>query len=536
MAKPHLRYDWAAGAAQAVASSLTQMRASMGFDATRNTRRMSRVPITGQHTNSYLTAEGNRLRARAEDAARNNAYVTSAADSFTANLIGAGIKPSFLIKAAAKKREIQQLWSDWTDEADADGITDYYGLQALIGRALFGQGEIFARFRPRRFDDGFTVPLQIQLLPAAMVPVDLNRREPGGRVTRMGIEFNEIGQRTAYWVYRNHPGDTTVPFDANTAELVPVPASEVMHIYWPGEPGQIRGTPKSASAIVRLFLLDSYDDHELERKRTAALTTGFVTKTAPDDAMFGEEDVAANAGAADGFSMGSHVGEVDDPVAFLSPGTLQYLLPGEDFKLAAPADVGNSYEPFEYRNLTAAAAGMGIPYANMTGDLRQASYGSQRAGMLEFRRRLEQLQWGSVIFQFCRPVIRRWVDLAVLSGAITLRNFTERRRDYYRVKHITPAWAWIDPLKDMQAEQIAVKERWKARSDVIEATGFDAEEVDARVKADEDREAALGVVVPRPDESQSASARPVQTGASVAGASEEGPEGEPTPGQQQEAA
>jgi lambda family phage portal protein len=505
------------------------MRSSMGFDATRNTRRMSRVPISSQHTNSYLTSEGTRLRARAEDAARNNAYVTSAADSFTANLIGTGIKPSFLIKAAGKKRQIQQLWADWTDEADADGITDYYGLQALIGRALFSQGEIFARFRPRRFDDGFTVPLQIQLLPAAMVPIDLNRTEPGGRVTRMGIEFNSFGQRTVYWFYRNHPADSTVPFDVNTAELVPVPASEIMHIYWPGEPGQIRGTPKSAASIVRLFMLDSYDDHELERKRTAALFTSFVTKTAPDDALFGEEDVAANAGVADGFNMGTHAGAggLDDPVAYLAPGMLHYLLPGESVENAAPADVGASYEPFQYRNLTASAAGMGVPYANMTGDLRATSYGSQRAGMLEFRRRLEQLQWGSVIYQFCRPVVQRWLDTAVQYKAVTLSRYLERRREYQRVKHITPAWAWIDPLKDMQAEQIAVQERWKARSDVIEATGFDAEEVDARVKADEDREAALGVVVPRPEAPGAPGAAPAQPPAPE-------PESEPEPTQEQE--
>jgi lambda family phage portal protein len=226
-----------------------------------------------------------------------------------------------------------------------------------------------------------------------------------------------------------------------------------------------------------------------------------VTKTTPTEAVFGEQDVAANAGVPDGFNMGSHAGAggLEDPVAYLAPGMLHYLLPGESVENAAPADVGNSYEPFQYRNLTAAASGMGVPYAKMTGDLKGTSYGSQRAADLEFRRRLEQLQWGSVIYQFCRPVVQRWLDTAVLSRAINLRNYAERRREYVRVKHITPAWPWIDPLKDMQAEQIAVKERWKARADVIEATGFDAEEVDERIKADQTRETDLGIVVPRPD-------------------------------------
>ena len=34
---------------------------------------------------------------------------------------------------------MQELWDDWTEEADADGRTDFYGLQALVCRALTGR-------------------------------------------------------------------------------------------------------------------------------------------------------------------------------------------------------------------------------------------------------------------------------------------------------------------------------------------------------------------------------------------------------------
>jgi capsid protein len=64
-------------------------------------------------------------------------------------------------------------------------------------------------------------------------------------------------------------------------ETVRVPASEVLHIYRPIDVGQIRGLPHVAPAMVRLFLLDQYDDAELDRKKTAAMFAGFITKTAP---------------------------------------------------------------------------------------------------------------------------------------------------------------------------------------------------------------------------------------------------------------
>ena len=66
----------------------------------------------------------------------------------------AAIKPSSLVEDGALKDQIQRLWLAWTDEADADGLTDFYGLQTMAARAMFEAGECFFRFRPRRLEDG----------------------------------------------------------------------------------------------------------------------------------------------------------------------------------------------------------------------------------------------------------------------------------------------------------------------------------------------------------------------------------------------
>jgi capsid protein len=81
----------------------------------------------------------------------------------------------------------------------------------------------------------------------------------------------------------------------------------------------------------------------------------------------------------------------------------------------------------------------------------------------------------------------------VLAGAIDLPGFASRPGDFTVAKWIPPRWDWIDPLKDLQAEKLAVDAGFKARSDVIEAQGYDAEETDARISADRDREEALGL-------------------------------------------
>ncbi len=57
--------------------------------------------------------------------------------------MGDGIRPSSLIEDAKLHDQVQRLWLAWTDEADADGLTDFYGLQAMVAREMFVAGECF---------------------------------------------------------------------------------------------------------------------------------------------------------------------------------------------------------------------------------------------------------------------------------------------------------------------------------------------------------------------------------------------------------
>ena len=59
----------------------------------------------------------------------------------------------------------------------------------------------------------------------------------------------------------------------------------------------------------------------------------------------------------------------------------------------------------------------------VSGDLEGANYSSMRAGLVEFRRRLESWQWGIIIPQLCDPLWRRFVQVAVLAGLIPADAF-----------------------------------------------------------------------------------------------------------------
>ena len=438
---------------------------SSAWDAAGSGRRVMYWQPGSGNINSLLVHNLETLRSRSRDMVRKNPYAANIIDTIVSNSIGTGIKPQSKAKDAEYRKKIQELWLKWTDEADSNGCSDFYGLQALVCRSMIEGGECFVRLRTRKPEDNFSVPLQLQVLESEHLDNKSNQTLANGNIIRSGIEFNRLGQREAYYLFREHPGESSF------GESVRVPASDVLHIYKPLRPGQIRGEPWLSNVLLKLYELDQYDDAELVRKKTAAMFAGFITRLDPEANIMGEAQANEHGVALSG----------------LEPGTMQLLDPGEDIKFSEPSDVGGSYEAFMRQQLRAIAIGMGITYEQLTGDLTNVNYSSIRAGLIEFRRRCAMLQHNIIVFQFCRPVWNRWIELAILSGKLSISNKTENDQSFKDVKWIPQGFDWVDPLKDQQAQQMAVRNGFKSRSEVVSELGYDAEEIDQEIAEDQKR-------------------------------------------------
>jgi len=150
---------------------------------------------------------------------------------------------------------------------------------------------------------------------------------------------------------------------------------------------------------------------------------------------------------------------------------------------------------------------VGLPYHLVTGDVRQANYSSLRAELVEFRRRIGQLQHGVLAHQFCRPVWQRWLETAALSGALKLPDMAKAKPVHW----IPPRWDWVDPLKDIQAQLLGINAGLMSRRKAVEATGYDIEEIDRENAADAERAANLGLIYSTsPGETQGARATPTK--------------------------
>ncbi|MDR2458859.1 MAG: hypothetical protein LBD43_02065 [Holosporales bacterium] len=93
-----------------------------------------------------------------------------------------------------------------------------------------------------------------------------------------------------------------------------------------------------------------------------------------------------------------------------------------------------------------------------------------------------------MVYQFCRPVWNRWVELAQISGILTGSD------ELQNVKWVPQGWDWVYPLKDQEAQKMAVRNGFKSRSEVVSEYGYDAEEIDDEIKKDNARADEIVVI------------------------------------------
>ncbi|WP_316150062.1 phage portal protein [Cupriavidus sp. BIC8F] len=450
------------------------------YDAGGSGRRMRgwNAPSTGPNRAISLAPK---VRDRSRDAARNDWTASAGSQRWVTNLIGTGIVPrAKRIKDKAKKEAAAALWDRWTAQSDADCVLNFYAQEALVTRSWIESGEVFARLRWRR-KGSMEVPLQVQVIESDFVPQLDTDSWPGlpvGNKIRQGIEIDRLGARVAYWIYKAHPTDFAAG-NINISQLVRVPADEMLHVFEPKRPGQLRGVAEFASVLARLRNVADFDDAVLERQKIANLFAAFVEKqvpTAPDgiNPITGE----AVQTEADG-----------TPVVAMQPGISQELLPGEKVVFSNPPEAGTTYSEYMRTQHLATAAGQGVPYELLSGDIINVSDRTLRVVIQEFRRFVEQRQWHVIIPMFCQKVRDAWVDQAVLVGALPMSIADDAKA----VEWAPHGWQYIHPVQDVQGKQMEVAAGFRSRSSVIAQQGDDAEHTDVERAADLKREEELGL-------------------------------------------
>jgi capsid protein len=111
------------------------------YEAAGSGRRLATWETSSGGPNSITLDSLAAIRRRARQLVRNNPMADNGVDIWASNLIGTGIIPRWRMDYETLREDLHELWTEWTDEADADGLTDFYGLQYLIARSVVESGE-----------------------------------------------------------------------------------------------------------------------------------------------------------------------------------------------------------------------------------------------------------------------------------------------------------------------------------------------------------------------------------------------------------
>ena len=441
--------------------------------------------------NTTLNAASRKvLVARHRDMVRNDAHIARVVSIYVHALVGTGLVGT--ARHDAKDPESKELAAQADalyrkvakrGVLDALGLETAEGLQAQIVRAWL-DGMVFVR---RVWDKTApVVPMRLQVLEADLLDESLTRSIDGGGIIRNGVEQNAAGRVVAYWMLPEHPGETVFGVSSRSER---VPVEDIMQLKLPGRPGALTAAPLTAPVMVTKKNLGDFEDYTLIQKKSESLVVGVVTREpysewnpAPaQDGPFYDEDgkeiepdvVVPGVVNADGELVGT-----------MTPGQWLGVEAGTDVRFNQP-QLSSNYDVFKRSHLQSVGAGTNISYEQLTGDFANANYSTMRGGMLEFWAEIDTLLW--VYFVPLWDQVWQWImEAAYLAGELPTADVEAEWQ--------APARPSIEPDKDAIAALIQVRAGWLDEDDVIKANGYQPDKLRERIKANNVKRDAAGIV------------------------------------------
>lgn len=442
------------------------------FDGASHGRPWQGVPSTFGRPQDAVALASTTIRERARYFYGSNPHARAGVEAWVTGLVGPGIRATPKHPDADTRAAISGAIDDWSDLADLDGLTDWYGLQANIARAVVVDGEALVMLVDT--PEG----LRLRQIPAEQLDASVTRPLDNGGSIVNGVEFDSVGRRVAYWI---QPTAGVDPY-ATWAAPQRFDAANAIHIFHRDYPGQVRGLSWLAPVLLKLNELDQATYAMVTGIKVAAMFAGFLKADADfdGDAPFSDADSIATG---------------------LEPGTVKYLPAGYDLKFTTPAQAQQASE-FLNHELRAIAAGLGVAAHLISRDLSQANYSSLRADLVAFRQSVEQRQYGMLAPQLTRPVFARVVTSLALSGSLPAPDFELEPGLYTGAEFIMPRQPWVDPAKEAQGYQTMIATGFTSRRKVVAELGWSVEDLDTEIAADVARERANGLNFTAPNSQQ----------------------------------
>jgi len=416
--------------------------------ATVSRRSASIRPASGD-ADAVTGGQRRQIALTARDLIRNNATAAHAVDVLVNAIVGTGIEP----KLATNDDTLRDDWSAVLRHldsiaVDADGVSTLAAIQRAAVRAMIVDGDALVVW-PK----GGRAWFQLRVLESDYLDERLFGLAAGsGNVIHEGIEYAQDGRVVAYHLYDDHPGSPIWAPGRERMTSTRVSAERVIHLFRADRPGQRRGTSWLAPVMDDLAALADNDEAQLIRQKIAACFAAFWRSDR------GEESLGVPSS--------------------LAPGLIQQIGRDEEVTFGNPPDV-TGYDDFARVHLRRIAAGLGITYESLTGDLTGVNFSSARVGRIEMGQNVEAWQWTLVMPRLCAP-LGDWLRQSLAHDAPELIAAWHAAR----IGWTPPPPLIADPKLEVQAATMRIDAGLSSRPAEIRKLGYEPAEVDAEITAD----------------------------------------------------
>lgn len=367
-------------------------------------------------------------------------------------------KPTTLDKSANDAIEIH--YDKWGKRADITGKSNLAHLYRMAIKAAARDGEALVR-KVRRRD--LPYGMAVQLLDADRLDESINQTI-GNITIRQGVEIDETGRPLAYYIKTTHPGDR---YGTSNKTVERVPAADIIHLYLPERPEQLRGYTWFHAVLLRAAQLHGFNEAAVTAARIGASKIAALERA--------EEAPDLTATMADGqvgpaMQMNIEAGEMFE------------LPPGYKLSSWNPEYPHANFDSFVKTTMRGISSGLDVATHNLSGDMTDVNYSSARIAELAEREVWMVLQdW--FVHSMVEPLYQDWLALSLLRGDITfelsgkslpadkLAKFANASRFQGR------RWRWVDPSKEIRAFKEAVDLKITSRTRIAAEQGEDFEDV-----------------------------------------------------------
>jgi len=360
------------------------------------------------------------------------------------------------------------LWLEFWRRPEVTGEVPGNEVERLLVRSWLRDGEVLTNHvlgMGPAIQHNSRVPYSLELLEADYLPMDLNGTGANGSLNNVvhGVEKNAWGRPLAYHLYKEHPGNTIVPFVQTTFDTKRVSADFITHLKFVRRFRQTRGVPIIHGIINRMDDIKDYSESERIKARVNAAFTSFIKRTADYQ---GEVDANGNI-----------------PFEMQSGMIFDGLKVGEELGSVGTDTPNPNLGPFISEMMRAAASGTGTSYSSISKHY-DGTYSAQRQELVEAREGYKKLLNFFIGVQM-QPTWKNFIDMIITSRLFVVPSGITIQQLYESVDMRGPSVDWIDPKKESEAAVIDVNNGFKSRHQVIRERNGNPRLVDTELAADE---------------------------------------------------